>query len=163
MRPKFVVPYRVTVVFMAALTIGFLGLRARTCAMSALMTEGLYDYDDVVLRIESGASKHFRSNVNMFTSWNPEVMTVTFNTAAGTTITSRVVGTVNFKHFTDVNQRVVNVSYHVPHQPPNLVAVGQLIRNFQAQWESPDSKNFVCKTIRVPSLSLNVISKCICE
>lgn len=107
-------------------------LCAPPCVMSALMTGGMYDYDDVALRIDSGASKYFISNVDTFTLWDPEAKNVTFHTATDTTISSRSVGTMKFKAYgTAGQQRVVtlNGAYHVPHQSYNLVAAGQLTRN----------------------------------
>lgn len=110
------------------------------------MTGSLYDYNDVVLRIDSGAPKHITLDVNLFTLCDPEVKNLTFNTDAGTTITSRAVGTVSYKAYdTNHEQRVVTLcgAYYVTHQPHDIVAVGQLTRNSQAQCESPDFKNCV--------------------
>lgn len=94
---RIAVPDCTAAIFMVALTVGFLGICTQSCVAFALMTGGLYDHDDVVLHIDSSASKHFISDISLLTSWDPETQNVTFNTTAGTTITSRAVGTVKFK------------------------------------------------------------------
>lgn len=108
------------------------------------MTGGPYDYDDVVLHIDSGASKHFTSDVGLFTSWNLGAKNVTFNTATGTTIASYAVGTLKLKAYDDNRKhRIVTLrgACYAPHQPHNLVAAGQFTQNSQEQLESPDVKS----------------------
>lgn len=94
----------------------------------------------MVLRIDSGTSKHFVADISLFTSRDPGVAIVTFNTAAGTTMTSRALDTVKFKA-SDSNgdPRIVTLegTYHVPHQSHNLVTVKQLTRYAEKQWSAP--------------------------
>lgn len=118
---------------------------------------GVYDNNDVTCRVDSGASKHFLSNVSLFTSWDLGAKIVTFYTTAGTCITSCAVGTVKFEAYSDQRkQRVVALSgaYYVPHQSHNLVAVGQFTHISQDQWKSPDFESVCGKTKMVCSLFL---------
>lgn len=54
----------------------------------AFATGGSYGDEGIVLGIDSA------SDISFFTSWDPSVANVTFNTVAGTTITSRATSTV---------------------------------------------------------------------
>lgn len=107
------------------------------------MMGGLHDFDNSTWRVHSGASKHFNSDVSPFTSWDPDVKNITFIKATGTTITLRAVCTMKFNAYDyQRRQRIVTLNgvYFVPYQPHDLVPVGQLARDSQDQWESPDLK-----------------------
>lgn len=94
------------------------------------MTGSMYDYTDVVLSIDSGASKHFISDIDQLISWDLEARNVTFNTAVGTTITSHARGTITCKTYdTNHEQRVATLcgAYYPPHQPHNIVVVDGLL------------------------------------
>jgi len=93
---------------------------------------------NVALRVDSNAVRHFISNFKMFKSFDPGGH---FSAAAGTGISSRAVGMVEFEAY-DVQgeQRVVTLhdENYVPHKPHNMVAVCQLTRGLQESWRSPD-------------------------
>mmetsp|Transcript_16991 Transcript_16991/g.32548 ORF Transcript_16991/g.32548 Transcript_16991/m.32548 type:complete len:119 (+) Transcript_16991:567-923(+) len=93
------------------------------------------------MHIDSGASRHFISDVRLFASWDTDVPNITFNAAAGVSITSRAVGTLKVVT-PDANNdlRVVTLdrAYYVPNQPHNLISVSQLTRQCADKWQSPD-------------------------
>lgn len=98
----------------------------------------------------------------MFTSWDPRSKNVTFNTAFGMTISSRVVGTVKFRVYDDTRKHLIATmygAYYVPHQPHNIVAVGQLTRNSLEQRESPDVKNYVWQNNSGTKISLEYVNQ----
>lgn len=103
----------------------------------------MYGYCGIARRIDSGTYKHSMSDISLFSSWGPGDANVTFNTDVGTTITPRVVGTVDFKAL-DFNgdERIVTLdgAYCVT-QSLSRVDVGQLTRCVTAQWESPGFNN----------------------
>lgn len=120
--------------------------RGNSASRTAVVTRGLYVDECVAIGIDSGASMHFVSGISLFTSGDPGTVNVTFKTAGGTTITSRPVGTVIFKDFdSNGDHHIVTWegTYYVPHQPHDLVAVGQLKRYAGNQLDSPDFKNYV--------------------
>lgn len=96
---------------------------------SALTTGGMYDCDEFTLRIDAGVSRRLISDIGILSSWNPGAKNAMFNTAAGTTITSREVGTLKLKAYDDQRKQQnvsMNGAYCVPHKSHILVAMGQL-------------------------------------
>lgn len=66
-RKLVVFPDFATVLSMAALAAEFLVVCTQPYVTSGLMMGDLYDYDDVELRIDPGASMHFISDISLFT------------------------------------------------------------------------------------------------
>lgn len=118
------------------LRLGMAALPARSvCVASSSQHKG------VIPRINSGASKHFMSDISLFHSLDERAAHISFSTAAGTLRTSRAVGIVKF--ITKDNRgdfRIITLEnvFFAPQQQHNLVAVCQLTHRAADTWESPD-------------------------
>lgn len=100
--------------------------------------------DGIKIRIDCGVSRHFISDIRLFTSWDEAVPNITFSTAAGVPITSRALATLKFIAMdTQVGRRVVEMehAYFVSNQPHNLISVSQLTRQQTCAWASLDFIN----------------------
>lgn len=126
----------VTTVIMVLLVIGAVLRDVHTAHASVLVNGSIYGDEGVALRIDFGASKHSMSDISIFTSWDPGADNVTLDTGAGTTFTSQAVCNVKFKAFdSDGDECIVTLdgANYVPHQPHNMVAVGQLTGSIDKQ------------------------------
>lgn len=82
-------------------------------------------HSGILMRIDSGASKTFMSDISLFHSCDEQASDVSFNTDAGTTITSRAVGTVKFKAV-DAHGDIRTFTLNVPYAPTTTQSCGSV-------------------------------------
>lgn len=107
-------------------------------ATGALKAGGAHDCG-IRIHIDSGASRHFTSDIRLLASWDEDVPNITLNTISSVPITSKAIGTVFLASDVSGNTRVVTLehTYYVPNQTHNRLSASQPTKQRTYHWESP--------------------------
>lgn len=129
---------KLNILVMIVIHLGFAALAA-----CSIYVAGYAQHDVIVLRITSGESNHFMSDISTFHSFNGIAPNVSFNPASRTVTASRFVGTIKFKtKHRGGNIQVITLdsAYNVPNRQHNIVLFCQLTHSVANAWEPPNSK-----------------------